>query len=193
MPATAYGTMLPRTNMSNIKSSYKENHYNKIFQSICFSLNPTRVVEFGILEGYSLDCFVNYTQDCLIDANDLFDEFPYNAANYEFVKSKYEQYSNVNIYKRDFYDSVKYYDDLSIDILHIDIANNGDTFEFAIQNYLPKIRGVMILEGGSEDRDNVEWMNKYDKPKIQPVLKKYQNDVKITVLEDFPSITLIRK
>ena len=77
--------------------------------------------------------------------------------------------------------------------MHIDIANNGDVFEFAIQNYLPKIRGVMILEGGSEERDNVEWMNKYNKPKIQPVLKKYDNDVIITVLNDYPSLTLIKK
>ena len=81
----------------------------------------------------------------------------------------------------------------SIDILHIDIANTGDTYEFAIQNYLPKVRGVMVLEGGSEERDNIEWMVKYDKPKIQPVLKKYNNDVIITVLEDFPSLTLIKK
>ena len=51
----------------------------------------------------------------------------------------------------------------------------------------------MIMEGGSEERDNVEWMIKYNKPKITPVLQKYSNSVKIEVLEDFPSITLIRK
>jgi len=193
MSTTAYGTMLPKTSMSNIRSSYKEYHYNKIFQSICFTINPSKIVEFGILEGYSLDCFVNYTQDCQIDANDLFDEFPYNAADYGFVTNKYRENSNVSIYKRDFYKSVDLYEDNSIDILHIDIANNGDVFDFAIRNYLPKVRGVMIMEGGSEERDNIEWMIKYDKPRIGPVLKKYSNDVRITVLEDFPSITLIRK
>lgn len=179
--------------MENIKSSYKKYHYNKVFQSICFAMNPSRIVEFGILEGYSLDCFVSNTQDCLIDGNDLFDEFPYNAANYEFVVEKYKNYSNLNIYKRDFYNSVDVYEDNSIDILHIDIANNGDTFEFAIKNYLPKVRGIMIMEGGSKERDNIDWMIKYNKSKIQPVLKKYENDVRITVLEDFPSITLIKK
>ena len=50
----------------------------------------------------------------------------------------------------------------------------------------------MVLEGGSEERDSIEWMVKYDKPKIQPVLKKYNDDVIITVLEDFPSLTLIK-
>jgi hypothetical protein len=179
--------------MEDIKSSYKKNNYDKIFQSICFSLNPKKIVEFGILEGYSLDSFVRYGKNSLIEANDLFDDFPYNSANYNFIKNKFIKNTNVSIHKRDFYQSANVYEDNSIDILHVDIANTGDVFEFAIQNYLPKVRGLMILEGGSIERDNVEWMIKYNKPKIHPVLKKYSNDVRIAVMEDFPSITLIRK
>jgi hypothetical protein len=179
--------------IQSIKSSYKENHYDKIFQSMCFILKPEKIVEFGILEGYSLDCFVKYAENASIEANDLFDDFPFNAANYEFVTEKYRENSNVSIYKKDFYKSIDSYEDNSIDILHIDIANNGDVFDFAIRNYLPKVKGVMIMEGGSEERDSIEWMVKYDKPRIRPVLKKYSNNVRITVLEDFPSITLIKK
>ena len=182
-----------QTDMLNIRSSYKEYNYNKVFQSICFSINPSKIVEFGILDGYSLDCFLNHNQECLIEANDLFDEFPHNAADYNFIINKYKNFSNVSIYKRDFYKSVDIYENNSKDILHIYIANNGETFEFAIQNYLPKVRGLMIMEGGSEERDNVEWMIKYDKPKITPVLQKYSNSAKIEVLKDFPSITLIQK
>lgn len=177
----------------NIKSSYKENNYDKVFQSICFTLKPQKIVEFGILEGYSLDSFVKYGGDAIIEANDLFDEFPYNAADYGFVTNKYKDNSNVFINKKNFYDAVEDYEDNSIDILHIDIANNGDVFEFAIQNYLPKVCGVMILEGGSVERDNVEWMWKYGKPTIQPVLQKYSDNVRIEVLDDYPSITLISK
>lgn len=179
--------------MQDIKSSYTKNNYDKIFQSICFSLNPKKIVEFGILEGYSLDSFIKYGKNALIESNDLFDDFPYNAADYNFIMNKYRKNSNVSIYKRDFYTTVDSYEKDSIDILHIDIANNGETFDFAIQNYLPKVRGIMIMEGGSEERDSVEWMVKYDKPKIRPILQKYSNSVKIEVLEDFPSITLIRK
>ena len=51
----------------------------------------------------------------------------------------------------------------------------------------------MILEGGSLSRDSVEWMVKYQKPMIQPVLQKYSNSVRIEVIEDYPSITLISK
>jgi len=181
--------------MLNIKmrSSYKKNNYDKVFQTLCFAYRPRLIVEFGILDGYSLDSFVKNTKDCKIEAYDLFDDFPYNAADRKEMLKKYENNYNVSILKGDFYESLHLFRDDSIDILHIDIANNGDTYEFAIENYLTKVKGIMVLEGGSEERDNVEWMQKYEKPKIQSVLKKYSNDVRITVLEDYPSITLIQK
>lgn len=186
-------TRIMEVDIQNIKSSYKTNNYDKVFQSICFALNPKKIVEFGILEGYSLDCFVEYAKDALIEANDLFDDFPYNAADYEFVANKYKNNFNVAINKKNFYNAVNDYENDSIDILHVDIANNGEVFEFAIENYLPKVRGIMILEGGSPSRDSVEWMVKYQKPMIQPVLQKYSNSVRIEVIEDYPSITLISK
>tara|TARA_R110000868_G_scaffold132315_1_gene342994 strand:+ start:5904 stop:6443 length:540 start_codon:yes stop_codon:yes gene_type:complete len=179
--------------MGDIKSSYKMNNYDIVFQSICFSLNPKKIVEFGVLEGYSLDSFIKYGKNALIESNDLFDDFPHNAADCNFVMNKYQKNSNVKIYKKNFYCSVNDYENDSIDILHIDIANNGETFDFAIQNYISKVRGIMILEGGSEERDCVEWMVKYNKPKIRPILQKYSNSVIIEVLEPFPSLTLIRK
>ncbi len=176
-----------------MRSSYKKNNYDKVFQTLCFAYNPNLIVEFGILDGYSLDSFVKNSDNCRIEAYDLFDDFPYNAANENDMLKKYEDRHNVSIMKRDFYKSVSLFRDNSIDILHIDIANNGETYEFAIENYLPKVKGAMVLEGGSEERDNIDWMKKYEKPKIRPVLKKYSNDVRITVLEDYPSITLIQK
>ena len=94
-------TILEVLDMGDIKSSYKKNNYDKIFQSICFSLNPKKIVEFGILEGYSLDSFVKYGKNSLIESNDLFDDFPYNSADYNFVVNKYQENSNVSIYKRD--------------------------------------------------------------------------------------------
>jgi len=103
--------------------------------------------------------------------------------------SRFKKYNNVTINYRDFYEVHK--DISNIDIIHIDIANNGDVFEYAINNYLPKLseNGIMIMEGGSEQRDNVEWMITYNKPKIQPVIKKYG----FKVIGIFPSITIIRK
>lgn len=83
----------------------------------------------------------------------------------------------------------------SIDIIHIDIANNGDVYEYSIQHYLPKLSssGIMILEGGSKERDEVDWMNKYNKPKIYPIIEKYSKKYNIKTFGINPSLSLISK
>ena len=62
------------------------------------------------------------------------------------------------------------------------------------ENYIKKLsdNGIMILEGGSIERDNVEWMLKYNKPKINPVVKKYSYKYSIKLIKKFPSITIIK-
>jgi len=41
-----------------MNSSYNNNvSFGDVLKSIAFSLNPKKVVEVGILEGYSLKCF----------------------------------------------------------------------------------------------------------------------------------------
>ena len=83
----------------------------------------------------------------------------------------------------------------SIDILHIDIANNADVCEFIFQNYVKKLKddGVILMEGGSFQRDNIEWMIKYNKPKIKPILEKYSEKFHIKTIGEIPSITIIKK
>lgn len=51
----------------------------------------------------------------------------------------------------------------------------------------------MLLEGGSEERDNVEWMVKYNKRKINPYLKSISDKYDITIIDRFPSLTIINK
>ena len=53
--------------------------------------------------------------------------------------------------------------------------------------------GVIIMEGGSSERDNIEWMIKYNKPKILPVINKYKSQYDIKTIGNIPSITLIKK
>ena len=49
------------------------------------------------------------------------------------------------------------------------------------------------MEGGSDERDNIEWMNKYNKPKIKPVLQEFASKFNIKTIGNMPSITLITK
>ena len=55
-----------------------------------------------------------------------------------------------------------------------------------------KKNGILLLEGGSKERDNVEWMTKYNKPKINNIINKYKNKYEIITIGTIPSITIIK-
>tara|TARA_B100000902_G_scaffold25753_1_gene30950 strand:- start:2914 stop:3456 length:543 start_codon:yes stop_codon:yes gene_type:complete len=179
-----------------MNSSYKNNlEYGNVFESILFIVKPKSIVEFGILDGYSLGYFLNNTtKETKIDAYDIFDKFNGNHAKRTVIE-KYKKNDNVSIRYGDFYTKHTDIDDNSVDILHIDIANTGETYIHAFEFYLNKLtkNGIMILEGGSTKRDNVYWMKKYDKPKIIKVLEQYKDKINIKTIGDFPSITLVTK
>ena len=178
-----------------MNSSYKNTiDFGDIISTITFMKNPQKIVECGILEGYSLSKFIeNSSINTSIDAYDIFDDFNGNHAIKDKITHLFSPYKNVNINYGDFYKVLNKYPDNSIDILHIDIANNGDVYEYAFNNYISKIKrsGIMLLEGGSKERDNVEWMIKYNKPKIEPVIQKYKQKYDIKVIGNFPSITIV--
>ena len=179
-----------------MKSSYNkiDIEYNELIKVITQISDPKKIVEIGILEGYSLESFVNScNKDTTIYAFDLFDEFNGNHSNKKDIEEKFKKNPNIKISYGDFYNLHKSLN--NVDILHIDIANNGDVFEFVMENYLKVLssNGIIIFEGGSIERDNVEWMNKYNKPKIFPVLKKYiEKGYNIKTYGSFPSITVIK-
>jgi hypothetical protein len=184
-----------------MNSSYLSNlDFSDVLATITQLKKPTKIIEFGILDGFSLKTFLdNSNPTCQIEGYDIFEDFNGNGAIQDNIIQLFKNNDNVQIKKQDFYNK-QYINNLennSVDIIHIDIANNGDVYEFAIQNYLPKLKkdGILLLEGGSKERDNVEWMVNYNKPKIQPVLEKYknqnQNIIDIFVLDKFPSITMI--
>jgi len=168
-------------------------NFGDIIKAITFCCKPSVIVEFGILNGFSLQAFIDATSEqTLIEAYDIFEEFNGNGADFDTIRSRFQQ-PNVTIKRGDFF---KVHGKLEYaDIIHVDIANNGDVYEFAIEHYLPKIRqgGFLILEGGSIQRDQVEWMVKYNKPKIQPVIQKYMKTYDICTIGEFPSLTVIRK
>ena len=177
------------------KSSYLNNiNYGDIFKTILFMINPTSIVEIGILDGFSLKTMAdNTSNNCVIKAYDIFDEFNGNSADKEALQKDFLKNDNVTIEYGDFYKLCHDIQDNSIDLLHIDIANNGHVFEYVIKNYIKKIKrnGIIILEGGSNERDNVEWMNIYNKPKIQPIIEKYSSSVNIKVIGKIPSLSII--
>lgn len=181
-----------------MKSSYTNNiNFGDLLTSITFLQKPQKIVEVGILEGFSLTKFVESTDETtVIEAYDIFEDFNGNHAERKQIEEKFKEFPNVLINKEDYYKVTSLYEQNSVDIFHIDVANNGDVYRYAFEEYMPilKDNGILILEGGSEERDNIEWMNKYNKPKIQPVIKEYQKKgFEITVIGEMPSLTIVKK
>jgi predicted O-methyltransferase YrrM len=177
------------------RSSYINEKFSKVLRTICLMKRPKKIVEFGILDGYSLDCFLESTDDdCEILAYDLFEEFPYNSAKFDSMEKKYDQ-TRASIRRGNLFEAHNIFESESVDIIHIDIANDGDVYDYCINNLMSKISdsGVMILEGGSKERDDIEWMIKYNKPKIREVLYRYETEYRINVFTEFPSLTIITK
>jgi predicted O-methyltransferase YrrM len=180
-----------------MESSYanKTLSYGDFFRLISWQMQPKCIVEFGILNGYSLEHFrEGAAVDTQIYAYDIFDKFVGNSAKRTII-DRFKTYPNIHIEEGDYYLKYKEIPDGSVDILHIDIANNGDVYDFAVSNYLSKLTpfGIMILEGGSAERDNVDWMIKYSKPPINPIFEKYKTIVDIFKLNGFPSATIMRR
>ena len=179
-----------------MNSSYKNKDidYGALIETITVLQQPKSIIEIGILDGYSLHHFINSTDShkTTIKAYDIFEKFNGNHSNESDLKERFKNNHNVTINYGDFYELHKNIN-TPVDLIHIDIANNGDTYENAIQHYLPKLSptGIMILEGGSVQRDEVEWMNKYNKPKILPVIQKYSKDYIIKTIGNIPSLTFI--
>ena len=77
-----------------MKSSYFNNdiNYGDIIKSNLFGKNPLRIVEFGILDGFSLKIFADTFPNAKIEAYDIFDEFNGNSAKKEDIQEMFKDY-----------------------------------------------------------------------------------------------------
>lgn len=169
-----------------MRSSYIENNYGKILEEYVFGWQPSSFVELGVLDGYStlhiargiqrLEKLRNFAPK--FDAYDLFEDYPHKHGNQEEVQKMLEEKGvskYVNLLKGNAYEVHKNYEDMILDerkgieFLHIDISNTGKVIHDIMELWHPKIgqRGLIFIEGGSEERDNVEWMQKYNGSSIK--------------------------
>jgi len=191
------------------RSSYKEYNYGLVFNTLVLALKPITIVECGVLDGYS----TIYIADGLkwnFENRGIFSQFyAYDLwEGYEFKHAKIEDTYNklvscnvseyVELCYGDAYEVYKSFKDESIDMLHIDISNDGDVFNKIMELWSNKIsdNGVIIFEGGSEERDKIEWMIKYNKKPIRPEIEKIAKENSLWYVKTFshyPSITLLFK
>lgn len=194
--------------LESIRSSYKENDIGKTFRRMVLGYKPVIIVECGILDGYSLyhlaeatklNSQAKYFKGHVI-AYDLFDEYEYkhgNAIDIHNMLTALEVDECVTVLQGDAYKVHENFEDEEVGMLHMDISNDGNTYLKTVELWGPKIEkgGMIILEGGSQSRDQVEWVKKYNKRPIREVLpiiaktKKWQ----VSVIHPFPSLTVLKK
>jgi len=183
--------------IEGLQSSYIAHGYGSFFYALIRVLRPACAVECGLFQGYSLlsaGAALRDNRAGKIDGYDLFEAYPYRHADREQLARQVTASGLddvVHLHSRDA-DSVHTVCD-SVDYLHVDVSNNGDTYRRVFAQWSPKVRQVILLEGGSVERDQVEWMRRYDKPAIVPALAGLERAYpgwSFNVLQPFPSLTI---
>ena len=209
-----------------MRSSYIENDFGGTLTEYVRSWQPCNYVELGVLDGYSTLAIAKGmaflekhrgTSNLKMHAYDLFDDYQYKHGNKEEVKKLLEE-NNVSQYvdliKGDAFKVHENYPDTvfsweqegggrdrvrGIEFLHIDISNNGDNIRELMKLWHPKVaeRGLVLIEGGSQERDEVEWMVKYNMASLKKEIET--NEIINTYYDymtyfNFPGLTvLLRK
>lgn len=150
-------------------SSYEENSYGDFFYALMRIYQPEKVVELGTKAGYSayhiargLKANGHGTLDC----HDLWEAY---AETYGFgYTSKTAAEENLKEFKHII--SLKLSDAIGvdkeyemIDILHVDLDNDGEILEKIVPEWIDKTRQLIIIEGGSAERDESDVATDYKK------------------------------
>ncbi len=179
-------------------SSYEKNNYGDFFYSLMRVYQPKKVVELGTKAGFSayhmargLRANGNGSLDCY----DLWENYEFNSVSKSVAEENLKQFKDIVRFKlRDAVGVDEKYKE--IDILHVDLSNEGGILEKIIPCWIDKTRQFIIIEGGSDERDRLEWMVKFKKKPLRKWLKAFsqkRGDIEYVTIEPFPSVTLIRK
>lgn len=181
-------------NPTEIETSYSENDIGQTLYDLVLKYRPKKIVEFGVLAGYStivMAMALDEIGEGHIYANDLFENYEFKHSTMPDVQGNIDRYGlseYVTLGKKNFDEWLASPQDF--DLLHVDVSNKGDTIERLYESVKDQVeRGaIVIFEGGSEERDNVDWMIKYNCKKLRDA------KVPFRVIDGrFPSLSMITK
>lgn len=179
-------------------SSYEKNNYGELFYSLMRIYQPEKVVELGTKAGYSayhmargLKANGKGTLDCY----DLWEKYEFNSVSRSVAEKNLKEFKDiVSFNPHDAIGVDKKYN--GIDILHVDLSNEGEILENIIPYWIDKVRQIIIVEGGSNERDNLDWMIKFKKMPIAKWLVEFarkRGDIEYATIKPFPSLTILRR
>lgn len=183
--------------VESLGSSYMDHGYGLFFYALARVLKPELCMEVGVLHGFSLLHIASALRDNgvgNIQGFDLFEDYPYRHGSFTEVTKQIEELGLSDIATIDRSDAFEVHEPVdSIDMLHVDISNNGDTFRKTFDLWANKVTKAIVLEGGSQTRDQIDWMVEFSKPPIHVALEEIKVDYpqwSIFVFEPFPSVTV---
>lgn len=190
-------------------SSYLTHNYVAVFKAMISAYQPINCVELGVLEGYSAlaiasglkENFDKHGAKGHLVAYDLFEEYPYRHVSYETTKKNIDDAGLsdwVTLYQEDAFRAHSFHGPNTVHFLHVDLSNTGDTVKKIMEFWdnLMVQGGIICFEGGSEERDQIEWMTQY---KAEPIKKELETN---SIIEaryvfatyfKFPSLTCLLK
>ena len=130
------------------------------------SLKPALFVELGVHRGTSFFAFcqamkkLNFKGKCFgVDSwrgdihSGFYDKGIYNRV-FSYVEDKYKEFAS--LFKMEFDEALNFFDDKTIDLLHIDGFHTYEAVKADFYNWLPKVsdRGVIILHDTQVREDN---------------------------------------
>jgi len=179
-------------------SSYEKNNYGELFYSLMRIYQPKKVVELGTKAGYSAYHIARGLQangKGSLDCYDLWEDYQFHSVPQSTTADNLKEFKDIiTLNQRNAIGVQKLYS--KIDILHIDLSNQAEILEKIIPRWIDKVRQFIIIEGGSPERDQLDWMIKFKKKPISNWLKtfsKKRSDIQHLTLPPFPSVTLLRK
>lgn len=179
-------------------SSYEKNNYGDLFYSLMRVYQPEKVVELGTKAGFSayhIARGLKANRKGSLDCYDLWEKYEFKSVPKSVAEENLKEFKDIISFNlRDAIGVDGAYK--TIDILHVDVSNEGGILEKIIPHWIDKTRQLIIIEGGSSERDKVEWMTKYKKMPIKKWLEGFsrrRTDIEYLTIEPFPSVTIIRK
>lgn len=179
-------------------SSYEKNNYGDFFYSLMRLYQPEKVVELGTKAGFSayhIARGLKANGKGSLDCYDLWENYQFNSVPQSTAQENLKEFKDLISFKLANVIGVER-EYQTVDILHVDLSNEGGILEKIVPYWIGKIRQVIVIEGGSAERDRVQWMIKLRKIPIRKWLQDFSSqhgDIEYFTIEPFPSVTIIRK
>lgn len=179
-----------------IESSYQINDIGKTIYNYVLEHKPKLIVEFGCLYGYStvaIGLALKELGQGKLKCYDLWENYQYKHSTIQQTIENVKKYGvedYVEFIQMDYYEWLN--NPEQFDMMHLDISNTGDTILKTYEILSNQINNgsIILFEGGSEERDNVEWMVKYNATPINSI--KEQTNYQL-LDPNFPSLSVIKK